>query len=697
MKKVLFVLGILLPLVAQNQEVSIFVKHQANGPFLVEACTEIADTIYVTREDTTEQASYQLTTQGSATSDDHTPLPTTVDFEVGQSVVAIPLLAIADGINEDRETLIINVLEPNVGVRASIDILILDELEVVIEPSEVFVCQGETVSLTTVIGGTYLWVMNEDTIEASTLEFVASEQTSVKVLASLGDCTSEDEVDIDLRTGITFNVGDTAFICLGDQANITVDIIGNQIGDYTWSPLDTTITVLADQSVQVMPEETQTYYLTFQNSECEVLDSVVVRVDSLPDEIEISIVPEKEMYCPGERVTLFSRYFFPPDFPDIEFLWEYEAAGPLSADTLENFVFTTEDTSYFHLAITNNACSLRDSVLLNVINPPVDLSVTDTTVCPNQPVKVELHNADLFKEFMWSPEQGLSCTDCPDPVIRTPTSGQFTLMAKTKEQSCPVSASVNVRIFSPDVIHVIPDTIVCPGEPVRLSALEANEYEELEWSGDNIDCDKCTSPVARPSAPGFYSVLGVKDDGCLGQGAVQLLTYSSPNPVLIADPSGEQELGTLINVQTGLTTGMFTWFVNGQQIEGNDPSVSFTLSSEGENTVTVEIISEEGCEGSSSITITGKPPHYEIPNAFTPNGDQVNDSFRVLIFGNFTLSDFKVFNRWGQLVFEGIGENGWDGRHDGKNAPADTYAYQAVLELPDGSTRTVRGEVTLLR
>ena len=101
--------------------------------------------------------------------------------------------------------------------------------------------------------------------------------------------------------------------------------------------------------------------------------------------------------------------------------------------------------------------------------------------------------------------------------------------------------------------------------------------------------------------------------------------------------------------------------------------------------------------GMDEIIVKGNPPKFEIPNAFTPNGDELNDTFKVLIFGNFRLSEFKIFNRWGQVVFEGTGENGWDGRHQGKAAPADVYAYQAVLELLDGSSKTVRGEVTLIR
>ncbi|NND34006.1 MAG: gliding motility-associated C-terminal domain-containing protein [Saprospiraceae bacterium] len=697
MKKCILGFLLILPILLQAQDIEATFENSAGGAFLVEGCMEMADTITFSRSDASRGQTFELQVLGSATAgaDFTLGIADSLVFDVGQRDIKVPVFAIPDNDQEDRETIVLNILDSNGNVLETVSILILDELEVVIEPESVEVCQGESVTLSTVIPAVYQWIIGSDTVEAMEVTFVASEEMTVHVNAQIGSCTASDEIDIQLRTGITFNVDDTTYVCLGESATITVDIIGNPAGDYVWTPMDSSVNIQADQSIVVTPEVTTTYYLMFTNSDCAVTDSVVVRVDSLPP-LPIAVIPEKETYCPGEKVTLISKYLYPPDFPDVKFEWAYTAGTPISPDTLENFVFTTEDTSYYRLKAINNACEVEDSVLLNVINPPVNLSLNDTTVCPLQPVKVVLLNAEDFDEIMWSPEMGISCTECADPTIRVPESTTFTLMGMS--MGCPASGSVNVNIFPPDFIPVVPDTTVCPGEPVRLSAVTANLYEELEWSGQNLDCEKCDNPTATPGEASTYQVFGTKPDGCIGQGGVLIRTFSIPRPTVIATPDGAVEIGTIITLESGIEAGStFTWFVNGQQIQGNETSIQAVLPSEGDNTFKVEVISPEGCMGMGEIKITGNPPKYEIPNAFTPNGDELNDTFKVLIFGNFKLSEFKIFNRWGQLVFEGTGENGWDGRHDGKAAPSDVYAYQAVLELLDGSLKTVRGEVTLIR
>ncbi len=95
-----------------------------------------------------------------------------------------------------------------------------------------------------------------------------------------------------------------------------------------------------------------------------------------------------------------------------------------------------------------------------------------------------------------------------------------------------------------------------------------------------------------------------------------------------------------------------------------------------------------------------------IPNAFTPNGDEINNTFRVLTYCKEILSfNMKVFNRWGQLVFEtGDYQQGWDGEFNSQPAPSDTYTW--VIDFTyreDGInngnpvSEVVSGEVTLIR
>ena len=115
-------------------------------------------------------------------------------------------------------------------------------------------------------------------------------------------------------------------------------------------------------------------------------------------------------------------------------------------------------------------------------------------------------------------------------------------------------------------------------------------------------------------------------------------------------------------------------------------------------TYTITATSFAGCEATATITVNVIPPAYAFPNAFTPNGDSQNDVLQIRgisTYGAISIQNFRIFNRWGQLVFE----NGtaWDGTFNGELQPQDTYIYTATIVLPTGQTEEVKGDVLLIR
>lgn len=90
-------------------------------------------------------------------------------------------------------------------------------------------------------------------------------------------------------------------------------------------------------------------------------------------------------------------------------------------------------------------------------------------------------------------------------------------------------------------------------------------------------------------------------------------------------------------------------------------------------------------------------PLYDVPTAFSPNGDGVNDIWEIKGFGIIHY-DMKVFNRWGQLMFQSNDIRlGWNGRFNGAIQPMDAYAFVLNIEFTDGNKVTKTGNVTLLR
>lgn len=87
-----------------------------------------------------------------------------------------------------------------------------------------------------------------------------------------------------------------------------------------------------------------------------------------------------------------------------------------------------------------------------------------------------------------------------------------------------------------------------------------------------------------------------------------------------------------------------------------------------------------------------------IPNAFTPNNDGTNDIFRIRNFSNQRLLEFKIFNRWGTILFHTQDpKGGWDGTFKGNPQPMGVYGYVIRIAYSDSVVETYKGTITLIR
>jgi len=90
-------------------------------------------------------------------------------------------------------------------------------------------------------------------------------------------------------------------------------------------------------------------------------------------------------------------------------------------------------------------------------------------------------------------------------------------------------------------------------------------------------------------------------------------------------------------------------------------------------------------------------PLLDVPNAFTPGRFGQNSIIKVMGFGIVRMN-FRIFNRWGQMVFQSINpDQGWDGTFRGVLQPMDVYAYTLEAEFSDGTHVTRKGDITLVR
>ena len=110
----------------------------------------------------------------------------------------------------------------------------------------------------------------------------------------------------------------------------------------------------------------------------------------------------------------------------------------------------------------------------------------------------------------------------------------------------------------------------------------------------------------------------------------------------------------------------------------------------GTTTYYVRVTDENNCVSKDSVTVhftaSGDVRGYQMPTAFTPNGDGLNDCFGVGKWGNVVnIDQFDIFNRWGQLVFKGGNANNcWDGSVNGKPQPSGSYVYKIIVTTSCG-------------
>jgi gliding motility-associated-like protein len=109
-------------------------------------------------------------------------------------------------------------------------------------------------------------------------------------------------------------------------------------------------------------------------------------------------------------------------------------------------------------------------------------------------------------------------------------------------------------------------------------------------------------------------------------------------------------------------------------------------------------INSTGCSDTACSPITTDvSPLFDVPNSFSPNGDGTNDFIFVKGFA-VTKMDWKIYNRWGNLMFTSNSVKlGWNGRVNGNIQPQDVYQYTLNIEFADGTKKTKTGDITLLR
>ncbi|MBK7128942.1 MAG: gliding motility-associated C-terminal domain-containing protein [Crocinitomicaceae bacterium] len=381
------------------------------------------------------------------------------------------------------------------------------------------------------------------------------------------------------------------------------------------------------------------------------------------DTVNISLMPlpnidlgADQQACEGDTIVLSAGFF-----PSI--LWNTGATT--------SSIDVTSSGNYSVTVTNSSGCQQNDNVDV-FFNIPLQLNLgPDINICANEAV---LSSSGYSGTVNWN-------TGEIGSAINVTNSGQY-IANGIDLNGCFDADTIDVFLAPIPVIDLGDDTAACPGEFV----LTANGFSNVLWSnGSNAD----TLVVLDA---GTYSVEVTNNYGCQAFDQIQI---SFLNPMQISlGPDIETCMDNQVLLHTGVQAGQFHWSTNQYS-----PAINVTET--GLYSVQQTLCGTTYTD-SIQVTFSGLDQVIYIPNAFTPDGNLLNNEFEV-VFGDYThLVNYEIFifNRWGQVLFHSHDPyEKWDGIYNGTLVQDGVYVYFIKLESDcfENPYITLRGHVTVLK
>jgi gliding motility-associated-like protein len=253
----------------------------------------------------------------------------------------------------------------------------------------------------------------------------------------------------------------------------------------------------------------------------------------------------------------------------------------------------------------------------------------------------------------------------------------------------------------------ITTTAVCERGPVTLTASTTTVASPVfRWYAEPLMTTLLftgatyVTPAITTTTTYYVSVSGtgvLPNQPGNGKAAVATILLAPARPGISASGPLTFCKEDSVTLDAGVATS-YQWFKNGTAISGATRR-TYTAKEEGDYTVVVT--NSSGCSSQPSVPALVRVPCVKgihMPTVFTPNGDGKNDTVKPSVPGMKKFQCFKVYNRWGNLVFDNQGVlQGWDGTYKGVNQPADTYLWIVLGEDGAGKPMRATGQITLIR
>jgi len=375
------------------------------------------------------------------------------------------------------------------------------------------------------------------------------------------------------------------------------------------------------------------------------------------------------------------------------FTWT-PAIGLLNPNT-STPVATPAVTTTYYVDLNDNGCRNRDSVRVRVVDFVSLQIMPDTIICAGDSIRLRIIT-DGF-HYAWTPAVQFLDPIVKNPIAITPSTTTYNVLVTLG--GCTANANVKVNTVPYPVVNAGRDTTVCYNTPAALHG--TTNGTSWNWTpAGSLNNPNILNPVANPARTTSYILSAFDTRGCPKAGKDTVIVLVQPKMQVDAG----NDTAIVINQQLQLfATGgeTYQWspaaYLSSTTIA--NPVANITETSSG---LTYKLVANSsfGCIDSAYITIkvfaTG--PTVFVPTAFTPNNDGRNDILIPVAAGMKQIDYFRIFNRWGQMVFSTTTNgHGWDGKINGQLQGTNTYVWLVKAVDYNGSPYFVKGVVTLIR
>ncbi|MBS1742248.1 MAG: choice-of-anchor L domain-containing protein [Bacteroidetes bacterium] len=510
---------------------------------------------------------------------------------------------------------------------------------------------------------------------------------TIKISVSAG-CTSvaTDSAIIQLRDYDTLTV-------LPHVANIckdgSVQLSANQSwSTFQWDNIPGLDNYTVNNPVATPLQSLTTYYCTSTTGSCNGRDSVLIQWKELEFNNQVNV------NCQNGTTGQISVSAGP----------EWEAATTVySIDNLPtqpSGTFTNLPVGNYMVHVTD-ATGCEDSLPVHIIQAYPNLEITNAAVvggsCVNTTGSITVTASGGLPAYQYS----IDGSTFQGGNIFTVPENTYNITIHDANNCTAVFNGVVVPVVNDLAIIAGPDTTICSGQPVTLVA--SGTATSYTWTPTTwLSTPNSASTVAIPLGSITYTVTAVLG-ACQAVKTVKIevdksLTIDAGGPLNIDAGGAAQAHVVVSGANPDISTVLWTASEGLSATNVLNPVIS-PLQTTGTITYSITVTNTSGCSASDELIVKILPSCIKLRNAFTPNGDGIND--RWWVYDDFSCLKnvaVHVFNRYGSKVYESENyRNTWDGKYKGKELPDGTYYAVVEYTFLSGRVKTERTDLTILR